>query len=452
MAITKIFDISARSLGVYRRALEVTSHNIVNSTNPDYSRQRVNFETDTSDLQAGLVWGNGVRIADVRRLNDSLVGAHIITENSKYNNSYRQNQLITDIEKIFSEPSDLGLSNLFTSFFSSFDELASSPSSMPLRTSVVNAAQNLASKVNSVNQSLSELKVNIRNEYSQNVTTINSLLDQIHQINQEQFVNSYRGVSVNDLIDKRDKLIGELSKLVNINVTYDNTNSACISIGGALAVDRLHSSEFQMVEDNGKLGLKLKDGQYSVNLSGGQLNALEQVYSQKIPAYKSKLDEIVNKFVNAVNQAHSAGYTLSDPPETGISFFESYEDGVLKINPDIINDPGKIAASIDGTSGNGDIALRIAQLTDSNLLNGATLQEAYASLINTIGNDGLLQENYASANEMVLTQLKQQRDSISGVSVDEEMTNIIKFQRSYDASAKLITIADEMLKTIINMV
>jgi flagellar hook-associated protein 1 len=450
--LTKIFDISSRSLAVYRRALEVTSHNIVNSANENYSRQRIMLETETSNLTAGIVWGNGVKIDTVQRMRDKLVDAHIIGTNQKYSDSNRQSQLIGQVEDLFSEPSDLGVSNLMTTFFNSFNELAVTPNSLPLRTNVLNAANNLSAKVTSINQSLTSLKGDIRQEFQQKTNEVNSILKQIHQINYEQFSNAYNGVPVNDLLDQRDALVDQLSNLVNINVVYDNTNSAVISIGGALAVDRMHSAEFVAEETNGKLNLKVKDGTYPIVLTGGELNALSNVYSKKIPAYQEKLDSVINALVEAVNGEHSQGFTISDPQETGLNFFEGYVNGELIINEEIANDPNKIAISLDGTEGNGEIALRIAQLTDAKLMNGNTLQEGYASLINDIGNDGMLQNNYTSANQIVLSELDQLKASQSGVSVDEEMTNVLKFQRTYEASAKLITIADDMLRTILEMV
>lgn len=450
--LTKIFDISSRSLAVYRRALEVTSHNIVNSANENYSRQRIMLETETSNLTAGIVWGNGVRIDTVQRMRDKLVDSHILSTNQKFSDSNRQSQLVGQIEDLFSEPSDLGISNLMTTFFNSFNELAVTPNSLPLRTNVLNSANNLSAKVTSINQSLTSLKGDIRQEFQQKVNQVNSLLKQIHQINYEQFSNAYNGVPVNDLLDQRDALVDELSKLVNINVVYDNTNSAVISIGGALAVDRMHSAEFVAEETNGKLNLKVKDGAYPIVLTGGELNALSNVYSKKIPAYQDKLDTVINSLVEAVNTEHSQGYTISDPQETGLNFFEGYVNGELIVNEEIVNDPNKIAISQDGSEGNGEIALRIAQLTDAKLMNGNTLQEGYGSLINDIGNDGMLQNNYTSANQIVLNELDQLKASQSGVSVDEEMTNVLKFQRTYEASAKLITIADDMLKTILEMV
>ncbi len=452
MSLSRIFDISSRSLAVYRRALEVTSHNIVNSANPSYSRQRIRFETEIPNFLNGIGWGNGVKISDVTRVRDTLIDSHIISTNSKFSDNNRQGQLVGSIEKIFSEPSDLGISNLMTGFFNSFNELAVTPNSVELRTNVLNAANNLSAKVNSVNDSLKNLKTDIRQEFQHNVTIVNTILKQIKQINQEQFANSQGGVPVNDLLDRRDALVEELSNLVNVSVVYDNTNSAVVSIGGALAVDKMHVSEFVAEETNGKLNIKLKDGNYPIVLTGGELKALSDVYSKKIPSYQAKLDAVINKLVEAVNSKHVTGYTISDPQETGLNFFEGYANGRLVINSEILDDPNKIAISLDGDEGNGEIAIQIGELTDLKLLNGNTLQEGYSLMINELGNDGMLQNNYTQANQLVLDELAQMRASNSGVSVDEEMTNVLKFQRSYEASAKLIKIADDVIKTILDMV
>ena len=219
MALTKIFDISSRSLAVYRRALEVTSHNIVNSANPNYSRQRIMLETETSNLTAGIVWGNGVKIADVQRLRDKLVDSHIISTNQKYSDSNRQSELIGQIEDIYSEPSDLGISNLMTTFFNSFNELAVTPNSSPLRTNVMNAASNLSAKVTSINESITSLKGDIRQEFLQKVNSVNSILKQIHQINYEQFSNAYNGVPVNDLLDKSELSVRRIAGITGHSVS-----------------------------------------------------------------------------------------------------------------------------------------------------------------------------------------------------------------------------------------
>ena len=187
-------------------------------------------------------------------------------------------------------------------------------------------------------------------------------------------------------------------------------------------------------------------------IKGGKLGAISDVYSSKIPDYQIKLDNIVTTLFNSVNDIHSSGYTNENPPQTNISFFSSYNAGDLKINKEILDNPSIIAASADGTPGNGDIAIQIADLNNQQLMSGNTLVENYSSLISEVGSDKASSDSLSSSSELVLQQLQNQKNSYTGVSLDEEMANVIKFQRSYDASAKLISVADEMLQSLLQMV
>jgi flagellar hook-associated protein 1 FlgK len=452
MAITKVFDIANRSLAVYRKALDVTSHNIANANNPNFSRQKVIFASDYSDLSAGLVWGNGVKIADVRRYRDTFIESQTLIMNSKFNDNKRQSELITNIEKLFAEPSDLGLGNMISKFFSSFSELAAAPTSNPLRTAVVNAANNLANKVNNLNKSLNDIKENIRLEFNDKVKQINKTLLELNQVNKDIKSSQVNKIAINDLLDNRDRLLAELSKLANIHVVTASDNTVSVSIGGSFAVDSFHVTEFEMNNDNGILSMRIKGGTHPVILTDGELNALSSVHNQKVTSYKQKLDRIVNTIVREVNNIHSTGYTKTTPPQTGLNFFEEYRDGVLRINQIIVNNPNLIAISSDGSAGNGDLALRISEIVEQKLIDNSTIMEYYTTLINEVGNDGLLNKNLSEANQLVLDQLEIQKQQGSGVSLDEEMTNVLQFQRSYEASAKLIKVSDELLKTILELV
>ncbi|MEJ2616712.1 MAG: flagellar basal body rod C-terminal domain-containing protein, partial [Ignavibacteriaceae bacterium] len=174
--------------------------------------------------------------------------------------------------------------------------------------------------------------------------------------------------------------------------------------------------------------------------------------SNTIPQYQDNLNNVMNTLVESVNNVHSKGYTNTGSPETGINFFDSYQNGVLKINDRILSNNNYIAASSDGTSGNGDIAVSIAGLSSQALINGSTISDSYSNLVSSIGNDKNTSDQQANSGQLILQQLQDQKNSYSGVSIDEEMTNVITFQRSYDASAKLITVADQMLQTVLNLV
>jgi flagellar hook-associated protein 1 FlgK len=372
--------------------------------------------------------------------------------NSKFNDNRRQSELITNIEKIFAEPSDLGLGNMIGKFFNSFSELAASPTSNPLRTAVLNAATNLASKVNNLNESLKDNKESIRLEFDDKVKTLNNLLVQINQLNKDIKNNQVKNISTNDLLDHRDNLLNELSKLVNINITTASDNTVSISIGGSFAVDSFHVTQFEMNNDDGKISLRIKGSTNSVILSDGELHGLASVHSSKIPSYMKKLDSIVDTLVREVNKIHITGYSRTNPTQTGLNFFEEYKDGVLRVNQVLLKNPNLISISADGTLGNGELANQIAEISEKKLIDNSTILEYYTTLINDIGNDGLFNKNLSEANQLILDQLEQQKQKISGVSLDEEMTNVLQFQRSYEASAKLIKVSDELLRTILELV
>ena len=452
MGLSRVFDIAQKSLATYQSAIDVTSNNIANSSNTDYSRQQVILSTSPSQQQGNFIWGTGVQIAQIQRVRDQLTEEQIRATNSKYSDNSTRNDILNQVQTLFSEPSDVGLSSISSAFFNSWEQLSVTPNSTALRNNVIQAAQNLSEKIQTINKGFDTVKTNIYDQINSNVTTINADIKQIQSLNTQIFKAQSTGLQPNDLLDNRDKVIADLSKLVNINVSYDSSNSAVVSIGGAFVADRGSYTQLKVTSSGGKLQLTTADGSVTANLSGGSTNAMMDLYNNKIPGYQSSLDSYVNNLMTSVNAEHSQGYTISNPSQTNINFFDSYTNGVLTINSQVLNDPQKIAVSKDGTSGNGDIALNISGLLTTAGSGGTSLQDQYNTLIANVGNDTKAASDTANSYNLVLQQLNQQKDSNSGVSVDEEMMNVIKYQRSYDASAKIVKMADDMLQTLLNMV
>ncbi|HKJ80492.1 MAG TPA: flagellar hook-associated protein FlgK [Ignavibacteriaceae bacterium] len=452
MGLSNIFDIATRSLSVYQGALDVTAQNISNASNPDYSRQTVVLGTETPQQLGGFLWGTGVKLEDISRVNNALTDQQIRDNNSKYSNYNESNVTLGQVQNLLNEPSDQGISSLTTAFLNSWQQLSVTPNSVSLRQNVVQAAQSLSDQIQTVRQGMDSVQTSLKTQISSDVNSINSDLQQIQSLNAQIFQLQTAGQSPNDLLDTRDKVINDLSNQVNINVNFDSQNMANISIGGVFAADKVTAVQFKTSLQNGKLAVTTKDGAVRLNLTGGQLYADTNVYNNKIPSYENSLDTFVNNLMQDVNSQHASGYTLDNPPQTGINFFDSYSNGTLKINSQILNDPNKIAVSSDGTSGNGDIALNIAGLSTQKQSDGTTLLDNYSSLVSQIGTDVQSATNTANSYNLVSQQLQQQKASYSGVSVDEEMTNVIQYQKSYTASAKLITVADQMLQTLLDMV
>ncbi len=450
MSISRIFDISRRSMAAYQRALDATAHNIANASNPNYSRQRVSFSTEPPEILGGFIWGTGVKIDEILRVRDQLTDSQLRINNHKFYENSQRSSINGQIEVLFSEPSDTGISSLMESFFSSWNELSVTPNSSSLRNDVIHSAQQLASKVQSVYEGLDTIKGDLISDATSKVNELNSLLRKVQTLNARIFEQTTLGYSANDLMDTRDAAIDQISQLVNVNVTYDSSGSAVLSIGGAFAADKSNVIEFKLSDVGGNLTLTTLEGNIA-SLNGGELFALTDTYSKQLPKYQDKLDQLMNTLVDSVNSIHMTGYSLN-PAETGIKFFEGYSNGVLKINDEILNDPNRIAVSGDGTEGNGDIAVLIAELSGKKLINGQTLGENYSGLVSDIGNSKMSADQMAESTALVIQQLEMQKASVSGVSIDEEMTNVLRFQRSYDASAKLIKVADEMLETLLTLV
>ncbi|MCK9211155.1 MAG: flagellar hook-associated protein FlgK [Ignavibacteriaceae bacterium] len=452
MGISRIFDISARSLATYQQALDISSHNIANASNPDYSRQKAILSPEKSELVNSLSFGTGVKLDLIQRQRDTLIDSQIRTNNQKYSDNSKRSDILGQVEQLFGEPSDLGLSTTLNSFFNSWSEASVSPNSSPLRFDILRSAENLSNKVRDIYEGITNVKSSLMSDATDIVSNVNNYLKEIQSLNSQIYEVHLKNQQPNDLLDQRDVVIDKLSKLVNINVTTDSSNTVIVSIGGVFAVDKTMAKEFQLTEDNGKLTIKSGVDGSSINLTGGELFAVTDIYSKTIPGYLEKIDSLMNTLTDSVNQLHASGYTITDPKQTGVNFFDGYKDGVLTINSDIMNDPNKIALSKDGTAGNAEIATKIADLSSAKLLNGTTLSDNYGSLISEIGSQKQSSDQMAQSNQLVLQQLDQQKSSVSGVSIDEEMTNVLKFQRAYEASAKMIKIADEMLQTILNMV
>ena len=452
MSLGRIFDIAKSGLAAFQGALDVTSHNVANAANENYSRQRVELSTNLPQNLSGLVWGTGVKIDQITRARNQLTDTQIRNNNSTYNDSSHRSEILSQVESLFPEPSDLGISSLINSFFDSWNELAVTPNSPTLRTNVIQSAQKLSGQVQTVYQGLDEIRGSLLNDAKSKVQELNSLLKQVTNLNNQIASASVMGSDNNDLLDQRDHVIDQLSEITNISVSYDSSNAAVISVGGVFAADQNVSTEFKVSSVNNGLILTTSDGNSVANIRGGTLFATMDTYSNTIPKYQNDLDNVMNTLVESVNNIHSRGYTNTGSPETGINFFDSYKDGVLKINDKILSNNNYLAVSSDGTSGNGDIAVSIAGLSNQALINGSTISDSYSNLVSSIGNDKNTSDQQANSGQLILQQLQDQKNSYSGVSIDEEMTNVITYQRSYDASAKLITVADQMLQTVLGLV
>ncbi len=463
MGIGRIFDISVRTMSTYQRALDVTSQNISNAGNADYTRQKVVFGTEQT--QAGM--GMGVKIQDIVRVKNDLIENQIRQFKSTYSDANKRSELLQQIETILSEPGDYGLSTYFSDFFNSWDQLTTNPTSLQFRSQIIEKAQRLSERFKDVFDSIDSVHYLLQRDAVDKVNQLNTYLKEVYELNRKIYENEAVGIKASELMDRRDSLLIKLSELANISVQHNEFGTVSVSVGGVQAADSNVYTEFEVKLDGNKLKIVPKtDTTTSVILNSGELNAITDLYSNKIPKYKSDLENLAKTFIQKVNELHLQGYTLvqNGVSLTNIPFFgvwsngeveDAFVDGKIQINPDILNNPGYIAASnLTGNDGNGEIANSIARLIDKKFpeLGDKSILESYSTILNEFGLEKVTSDSRIETSEMVLQQLELQKSSYSGVSIDEEMTNVIRFQRVYEAAARLIKASDEMLKTLIEMV
>lgn len=464
MSIGNLFNISTRTMSVYQRAIDVASQNISNANNADYARQKVILATE--ETQGGR--GMGVKIQDIARIKNDMLDSQIRKYQSSLSDSNRRSELLKQIESIIAEPSETGLSTYMADFFTSWDKLTTNPTSIQLRNNIVQKATSLSNRFKDTLDGLADVQSVLQKEASLKVEDINSYLKDINTINQKIFESSVRGDKANELKDQSDAIIDKLSKLVNISVQTNENGASVVNVGGIQGADQNTYTEFEMKIVNGQMRMVSKSDPNSIALlTGGEIFAATDLYSNKIPSYKAAYENLANTFISKVNEIHMKGFTLTQGgvSNTGIPFFgeldgsgnvvNAFVDGAIVLNNSVKNDSRNIAASdAANNDGNGNTANGIARLTDTKLpeLNGESLIENYTSILNDFGKDKVLNDNNIQTGDTVMQQLQAQKSSYSGVSIDEEMTNVLKFQRTYDAAAKLIKVADDMLKTIVELV
>ncbi|KAF0151672.1 MAG: flagellar hook-associated protein FlgK [Ignavibacteria bacterium] len=463
MGIGRLLDLSVRTMSTYQSAIDIASQNISNAGSADYTRQKVVLASETANNGQGA----GVKIQDVLRIRDEILDSQLRKYQSTYSDNTKRSEILQKIEALLGEPSDEGLSAYFTQFFNAWDELSANPTSTQLRLNVIQKAQQLSERYKDQIDGFSEIQFTTQREATVQVEKINHFLKEIHELNQKVYETEVRGNEANDLKDQRDKQINELSKLVNISVNRNSFGAVQVNVGGVYGADQTGFNQFKLSIINGQMKLVHSSNENAVAIvNGGEFNAIADIYSNKIIKYKADYETLATTFVNKVNEIHVSGNTLvnSGSSSTGIPFFgelapggsviNAFVDGKMYINTSILQSPKNIAASSTaGHDGNSEIANKIAALfkTKFSELGENNFVDKYAEILSSIGMDKVVADNGIKSGGLIMQNLETQKMSYSGVSIEEEMTNVMKYQRSFEAAAKLIKIADELLNTVINM-
>ncbi|HEX4521690.1 MAG TPA: flagellar hook-associated protein FlgK [Gaiellaceae bacterium] len=438
-------ETALRGLLADQRSLDTTGHNIANAQTPGYSRQVAELATTPAfnDVGAGQL-GTGVDVVQYQRIRDSFLDTQLRAQTMRQGSAEAQESGLSNIEQTLSEPSDNGLSELLGKYWAAWQNVANNPSDLATRQALAQSAASLTNGFNTLSTELSTIQSQTTQNETLTMQQVNSLGSQVASLNQSIQAAELAGQQPNDLLDSRDNLIDQLSALGNTSTSVSSGTAGQLG-----QIDVTFGGESLVAATTANtLTLPL------TNVTSGQLAGMDQVISlisDPTNGYLAKLNGLASALASATNTQSAAGKDLNG--NAGVPFFtvtSGSEAATISVSAAVLASPDLIAASTNGDPGDGSNALALGNLQQSALVGGATIDTAYSQLVTQIGSDSQqAQANLSNANSLVES-LTNQRTSVSGVSLDEEMTNLLQFQRGYQACARVMSAMDSMIDTLVN--
>ena len=464
--IHSLLDLGKRGLMLNQTALQTTSHNIANRGTEGFSRQRVDIQTSPAVFEGNHRIGTGAMAAGISRTNNPWLEKQIEREGSNLSFTEGRATGLQKIESVFNEQTVKGLSGSITDFFNSFRELASNPESAVARTIVRDTSASMVKNFQDVDRQVDGLTADLNRQIEVGVSDINQMTKEIAGLNNKILSVEITGNSANDERDRRDLLVKKLAEKVDISYAEDEKTGMLNITAGKTGILVAGTSFEQLrtsrTEDNKTQVLfELSKGGSVVDISDqfkrGSIGGAIDVRDNIVTDIKNHLETLSYNISNEVNKAHVEGFDRNG--QQGQLLFDIPQDGRyviadLKLNQSIMNDASLIAAAAKPNSvGDNTTANVIHSLQSKALMEDGkyTFDDFYNA---KVGQIGMLTQRENSAFETqknVVDQLKNTREGISGVNLDEEAAKMIEFQKSFEASARVIKMADEMFETVLSM-
>lgn len=504
-------ETARRSLFTTQSALNTTGHNISNANTKGYSRQVVNMTASrpidavgfSKSTAAGQL-GTGVEASSITRIREKFLDNQFRNENKSNGNFTVQLDTLSKLEGIVNEPSDTGIRTVISNFWNSWSDLSKNPENADGRKVVMEQTMAMVDAFNYTAKQLGDLKADLTENVEINLDTVNSITTSIAQLNGEIRRVEGLGDNANDLRDQRDLLTDQLSGLVNIRVE-DQANGYRITMGGTELVQGTATAELDMetlntafasgdlnsgaiygtiysrdhfvegyIGELDKLVQTMANGEFDITLPKGSVLPEGTVLNNVTYTGTNRtLTEDTTVTVKGLNGLHQLGYSLAGE-DAGLPFFTDSAGGTtginagnITLNPAIVANSNLIATSMrvvtnaDGSesviSGNNSLAVLFSQMRDTRIdfdsgtgENKNTVDAYFRSVVGQLGVQAAEATRMQTNQQIIVDQVESRRQSVSGVSLDEEMSNMIKYQHAYNAAARNMTMIDEILDKVIN--
>ncbi len=453
MSSFSAIELLRRALASHQRALDVTGHNIANVNTPGYTRQEAVLASvpppgALSRFAVPLLAGGGVRVAALRQARDAFLDRQLREARQTTAEWRARADFWSQVEAVFPEPSDTGLGELLSRFWNAWQEVSLNPESLAARTALVQQAQVLTDAIRQAAQRLDQVRQHLDAVAAARVERINQIARELAGLNTHIARLELSGQRALDLRDHREQLLGELEELVDVTHTETETGELLVYLQGRELVGpggRTTEVTVQEPPSGGVHTFRWPDGE-DLAVRRGELAAVLQARDGNITTLQGRLDALAGSLIQQVNGLHQTGYDLDG--NQGEAFFEGTDAQTIRVRQALLDQPKRVAASsAAGEPGNGAVALEIARLRGSEEIDGR-----YRALVAEVGVRAQEAARQVDYQELLADQVRLRREATSGVSLDEEMTNMLRHQHAYDAAARMVRTVDEMVRTLLEVV
>lgn len=439
----------AHALDAQRYGLEVAGQNIANLNTEGYARRRLELaERPASD---GL---GGVEVLGVRTTRDAFVDSRLRNELPTEAQLNARSSALAIVESSLGSEGT-SLSRELSALFASFSSLSVDPQSSVARDGVVLQATRVGNAFNELDSRLDASYRQADSDVRGSVGEVNQLSQRIALLNRQ--IGDASNADTSALTDQLNLALESLAKLTRISVVTQPQGTVDVSIGaGRAIVVGVNSYEVTTTAApvTGVAELRIGGVDITDEIDEGSIGGLLDVRDRDVPAYRAQLDQLAYDLTGAVNTLHTSGYDAGGA--AGANFFQpltgvSGAAALIGVNPTVANDSSKLAASSAASGGDNRIAKALAALsTDKVAVGGtATLTEGWSRLVHRVGSDSANTKNDLATRGEVVKAITRLRDSVSGVSLDEEAGKLLQFQRAYEANARFFTAVDSVISTLL---
>lgn len=443
-------SVVAESMRAVQHAIDITGNNVVNAKSPGFTKQKLTLEAQHMDINGGL--SGGVRAGDLVSGRNEYLERSVQASAQQSGRYSQQTQALQQIEPIFDISSTTGLGSAIDKMFQGFSQWSVNPNDQGLRQDVLERARDLSSSFQYTSSQLGGAAATLDIRLGSIVDNINRLGAQVQDYNRQIKSNS-AGLQDPGLDAQIHNTLEQLSEYADFGVLKNGDGSLTINLGGQtplvmgesiypLSLDASSSARARVLNSAG--------AEVSDNFQAGQIRGVLDVRNKTIPELRGRLDTLASTIASRVNTVLSQGVDRNgDTPSVGLFSFDPNQPArSLKVTDILPEELAGASASAPGGNGN---ALDLAALGSSRELGDFSFSQYFGDMAGGVGRALSNAQEQQHTQDLVLSQARQLRSDVSDVSLDEEASNLIAFQRAYQANAELVKVLNGLTETTIGL-